>query len=76
MIWASPLYGFVQLIDDGLQHSFVGGDIWPMEASSEECQSSTFCITARLVGALTLLYAISLRKLFYAKLYSISIHRD
>lgn len=33
---ASPLYGFVQLIDDGLQHRSVGGDVWPMETSSEE----------------------------------------
>ena len=50
--WASPLYGFVQLIDDGLKHSFVGGNIWPMETSSEERKSSAFCITARLVRTL------------------------
>lgn len=50
---ASPLYGFVQLIDDGLKHRFVGGEIWPMETSSEERQSSTLRITARLVKTLT-----------------------
>lgn len=31
-----PLYGFIQLIDDGLQNSFVSGDVWSMKASSEE----------------------------------------
>lgn len=33
----SPLDGFVQLIDDSLQHSFVGRDVWPMKTGSEEC---------------------------------------
>lgn len=36
MIRKVPLYGFVQLIDDGLQHSFVGSDVWSMKAGSEE----------------------------------------
>lgn len=44
----APLYGFVQLIDDGLKHSFVGGEIWPMKTGCEECQSSTLCISTRL----------------------------
>ena len=31
-----PLYGFIQLIDYSLQHGLVGGDVWSVEASSEE----------------------------------------
>lgn len=40
-----PLYGFVQLIDDGLKNSLMGGDVGAVEAGSEERQGSTLSIT-------------------------------
>lgn len=45
---SSPLYGFVQLIDDGLEHRFVSCDVGPMKTSGEEGECSAFCVAARL----------------------------
>lgn len=40
-----PLYGFVQLIDDGLKYSLMGSDVRTVETGSEERHGCTFSVT-------------------------------